>query len=58
MKIIIDSGENEQEYGQNANGIWRCKNIKIKCKDHFDSVQLANAVIIAINEMLKEVNKE
>ena len=58
MKIMYDYGENEIRFGQHGTtGIWYCKEFTIKCKDLFDGVQISEALMIAVEEVLKERNK-
>ena len=57
-KIFCNIGENDIEVGQNANGIWRCKSLKIKCDDIFDGLGLMYAAMDLADEMLQEKNQK
>ena len=57
-KILCEIGENNIRFGQDGkSGTWYCKEISLNCKDIFDGLQVMDAGIVVVEEILKEKNK-
>lgn len=50
------AGENKISMSQNTKGIWYCNDLTVYCKDLFDGLELIDAAMVAVEEILKEKN--